>query len=484
MAGWLTLMLVIAVAGREATRELAVFQVMEMRSLIGLLLMWPLVRAAGGLAALKTQRLRDHATRNTVHYAAQYAWFAALTMIPLAQVVAIEFTMPIWIILLAAAFLGERITRWKVLAVALGLCGVALIVRPSASGLSPGQLVALAAALGFAVSVTMVKSLTGTDSALAIIFWMLVRAVAAGPAAGAVGVALAFARRLGLGAGGGLLRHLLALLHGPRDAPCRCHRGDADGLPARAAHRTGRLADLCRAAGPVHRGRHRADPGRQPAQPAPRRGAVEGGTACRARLITTLPLPPPTMNAPTRMTRLLCSSGVVLCLAACAGGEVGGTLSGLGSGLSVTLLNNGSDPLTLSSNGSFAFVDALEANAAYAVTVRTQPVGQTCSVSSGSGTIDADGTSIDSVRVDCAFAASLRGTVTGLLPGTALTLVNDGNPLAITADGAFAFSQTLTDGTAYNVSVQVQPVGATCAVQNGSGTFVAATFKDIVVSCS
>lgn len=174
MAGWLTLMLVIAVAGREATRELAVFQVMEMRSLIGLLLMWPLVRAAGGFAVLKTQRLRDHATRNTVHYAAQYAWFAALTMIPLAQVVAIEFTMPIWIILLAAAFLGERITLWKVLAVALGLCGVALIVRPSASGLSPGQLVALAAALGFAVSVTMVKSLTGTDSALAIIFWMLV----------------------------------------------------------------------------------------------------------------------------------------------------------------------------------------------------------------------------------------------------------------------------------------------------------------------
>ena len=174
MAGWLTLMLVIAVAGREATRELTVFQVMEMRSVIGLALLWPLVRAAGGVAALRTRRLRDHAARNTVHYAAQYAWFAALTMIPLAQVVAIEFTMPIWIILLAAAFLGERITVPKVLAVALGLLGVGLIVRPSTSGLSPGQLVALAAAVGFAVSVTMVKSLTRTDSAVAIIFWMLV----------------------------------------------------------------------------------------------------------------------------------------------------------------------------------------------------------------------------------------------------------------------------------------------------------------------
>ena len=174
MAGWLTLMLVIAVAGREAARDVAVFQLMLMRSLIGLLLLWPLLHANGGLAAVRTQRLRDHAARNSVHYAAQYAWFVALTLIPLAQVVAIEFTMPIWTILLAAAFLGERITRWKLLAVALGLLGVGLVVRPHASGLNAGQLVALAAALGFAVSVTLTKSLTRSDGALTIIFWMLV----------------------------------------------------------------------------------------------------------------------------------------------------------------------------------------------------------------------------------------------------------------------------------------------------------------------
>jgi drug/metabolite transporter (DMT)-like permease len=173
MAGWLTLMLVIAVAGREATRDVAVFQLMAMRSVIGLVLLWPLLHAYGGLAAIRTRRLRDHAVRNTVHYGAQYAWFVALTMIPLAQVVAIEFTMPIWAILLAAAFLGERITRWKLLAVALGLLGVGLVVRPDAAGLNTGQLVALAAAVGFAVSVILTKSLTRTDDALAIIFWML-----------------------------------------------------------------------------------------------------------------------------------------------------------------------------------------------------------------------------------------------------------------------------------------------------------------------
>jgi drug/metabolite transporter (DMT)-like permease len=174
MAGWLSLMVVIAVAGREVTRELAVFQVMELRSVIGLCMLYPLVRASGDFASMKTTRSRDHVARNVVHYAAQFGWFAALTMIPLAQVVAIEFTMPIWTALLAAAFLGERINVWKMLAVALGLVGVGLIVRPGGPGLSAGQTIALAAALGFAVSVTMTKSLTRSEGAVVIIFWMLV----------------------------------------------------------------------------------------------------------------------------------------------------------------------------------------------------------------------------------------------------------------------------------------------------------------------
>jgi drug/metabolite transporter (DMT)-like permease len=174
MGGWLSLMVVMAVAGREATNELQVFQVMEMRSIIGFAMLYPLLRAGGGLAAVRTARPLHHAARNVVHYAAQYGWFAALTLIPLAQVVAIEFTMPIWSALLAVAFLGERLDRGKTLAVALGVFGVGLIVRPATTGLDPGQLIALSAAVGFAVSVIMVKSLTRSDSALTIIFWMLV----------------------------------------------------------------------------------------------------------------------------------------------------------------------------------------------------------------------------------------------------------------------------------------------------------------------
>lgn len=184
MAGWLTLMVVIAVAGRQAMRELSVFQIMLMRSTLGIALLWPVIHAAGGLAAMRSQRLPQHGLRNVVHYAAQYGWFAALGLIPLAQVVSIEFTMPIWSAALAVAFLGERLNRGKLLAVALGLAGVAVIVRPWAgtatASAGQGQLIALAAALGFAVSIVLVKSLTRTDRAETLSFWMLVMQSAIG----------------------------------------------------------------------------------------------------------------------------------------------------------------------------------------------------------------------------------------------------------------------------------------------------------------
>jgi drug/metabolite transporter (DMT)-like permease len=174
MAGWLALMLIVAIAGREATRELNVFQVMELRSGLGFFMLYPLVRLNGGFAAMRTSRPLQHTGRNLIQYGAQLGWLFALTLIPLGQVVSIEFTMPIWTAILAASFLGERMTVWKVAAIVLGVVGVVVIVRPETGQINPGQLVALIAAVGFGISVAMMKSLTRTESALTIIFWMLV----------------------------------------------------------------------------------------------------------------------------------------------------------------------------------------------------------------------------------------------------------------------------------------------------------------------
>lgn len=180
MAGWLTLMLIVAVAGREAVREVNVFQLMEVRSVLGFLMLYPLIRLNGGFSIVKTARLHQHVARNLIHYGAQLGWFFALTLIPIGQVVAIEFTMPIWTAIMAASFLGERITAWKIAAIVLGIVGVIVIVRPAAGEVNPGQLIALAAAVGFGISVAMVKSLTRTEQTLAILFWMLVVQSAAG----------------------------------------------------------------------------------------------------------------------------------------------------------------------------------------------------------------------------------------------------------------------------------------------------------------
>ena len=180
MAGWLALMLLVAVAGREALRDLNVFQVMELRTIIGFCMLYPLVRINGGFSAMRTSRPLQHIGRNLIHYAAQLGWFFALTLIPLGQVVAIEFTMPIWTAILAASFLGERMTVWKISAIVLGVVGVIVIVRPATGEINPGQLIALGAAVGFGVSVAMMKSLTRTEKTVAIIFWMLVIQSAAG----------------------------------------------------------------------------------------------------------------------------------------------------------------------------------------------------------------------------------------------------------------------------------------------------------------
>lgn len=174
MAGWFAAMMMMIVAGRTALTELNPFEVMELRSLIGLVLFYPLVLRHGGLRRMATARPLTQVGRNVAHYIGQYLWFLALSMIPVAQVVSIEFTMPIWTAILASTFLGERITPRTGMAIALGLIGVVVIVRPGIGEANAGQLAMLFAAVAFAVSIVTMKSLTRSDPTVVIIFWMLV----------------------------------------------------------------------------------------------------------------------------------------------------------------------------------------------------------------------------------------------------------------------------------------------------------------------
>jgi drug/metabolite transporter (DMT)-like permease len=174
MAGSIASFVVMSVAGRATTAVLDVFEVLELRSALGLVMLLPLVHLAGGFAAMRTGRPLLHLGRNVFHYVGQFAWLYALTLIPLAQLISIEFTAPIWTALLAVSFLGEKLTRPRLTAIVLGLVGILIIVRPGVSPLQAGHLVVLGAAVFFGISLVMVKSLTRTDGVVRIIFWMLV----------------------------------------------------------------------------------------------------------------------------------------------------------------------------------------------------------------------------------------------------------------------------------------------------------------------
>lgn len=166
--------LAMSVAGRATTAELNVFQVLELRSVIGFFILLPLVMMSGGFAAMRTRRPLAHIARNVIHYTGQAAWLYALTLIPLAVLISIEFTTPIWTAILAVSFLGEKLSRPRLAAIVLGLVGVVVIVRPGVGSIDPGHLVVLGAAVCFGISLVLVKSLTRTDSVVRIIFWMLV----------------------------------------------------------------------------------------------------------------------------------------------------------------------------------------------------------------------------------------------------------------------------------------------------------------------
>lgn len=161
---------------------------------------------------------------------------------------------------------------------------------------------------------------------------------------------------------------------------------------------------------------------------------------------------------------------------------VGGSLFGLHGTL--VLQNNGSDGLTLTADGPFAFATSLAPEAAYSVSVQTQPANQICTVDNSSGTIaEAD---VTDVTVNCSTITRIvGGAVSGLDPSESVVLQNNGRDnLAVASDGSFAFATPVAQSGAYNVTVFAQPATQTCSVTNGSGTAGASDIGNVQVTCS
>ena len=171
MIGALFSFMAMAISGRELTADYSTFQILFFRSVIGVVLISMLV-ARTGWAQLRTQRAGAHLVRNITHFAGQYGWFYGLAFISLAEVIAIEFTTPIWTALLAWLLLGEKLTLPRVVALLFGIAGLLLILRPGMTVIQPAALAVLAGAVCYALSYIQTKSLTRTDTPLCILFYM------------------------------------------------------------------------------------------------------------------------------------------------------------------------------------------------------------------------------------------------------------------------------------------------------------------------
>jgi drug/metabolite transporter (DMT)-like permease len=162
-----------AVAARELLAHMGPFQILFVRSLVMMAIVLVIVAQAAD-AVTATRRLPLHVFRNVIHFGGQYCWVFAIGALPLATVFAIEFTMPVWTAILAALILKERLTRNRIVMLVLGLAGVLIILRPGFGLFHPAALVALAASLFYAGNMIATKRLSGTDSPLAVLFWMSV----------------------------------------------------------------------------------------------------------------------------------------------------------------------------------------------------------------------------------------------------------------------------------------------------------------------
>ena len=173
MLGAVASFVLMMVAGREIQAEMNTFELMLYRSAIGFAVVAAVLwQRPSGLATVRTDRPDLHVKRNIVHFAGQNLWFFAVATIPLSQLVALEFTNPLWVTVFAPFMLGERLTRTKVVAAGLGFLGVLIVARPGAAPLEIGHAAALLAAVGFALNTLFTKQIMHFDSVLCVLFWM------------------------------------------------------------------------------------------------------------------------------------------------------------------------------------------------------------------------------------------------------------------------------------------------------------------------
>lgn len=172
MTGAIASFTAMAIGGRAVSETLNTFEIMLFRSLIGLVIVLTLATLAGTRHEINKDRIGLHFIRNAAHFTGQNLWFYALPLVPLTQLFALEFTTPIWVIILAPLILKERLTWVGIAAAIIGFFGVLLVARPEASPIGIGFFSAAGCAVFFAITAILTRMLTRTETITCIMFFL------------------------------------------------------------------------------------------------------------------------------------------------------------------------------------------------------------------------------------------------------------------------------------------------------------------------
>ena len=155
---------------RILSDTMSTFEIVFWRMAVSMAMLLPWY-AWKGLHLLRTQRPGMHALRAVVNFSGMILWFYAISIVPLGKAVAIHFTLPLFLLLFAVIFLGERIGPRRIAATAVGFAGAMIVMRPGVIEIGWPELMILASAALYGGTVVFLKFMVKTETPLALTFY-------------------------------------------------------------------------------------------------------------------------------------------------------------------------------------------------------------------------------------------------------------------------------------------------------------------------
>lgn len=171
MLGFMFSITIMAICIRELSYKYSSFEIQNFRNIFSIIIIG-LIFIIKKNINLKSYQLKNNFVRNIFHFIGQSAWTWGLTVLPLATVFSLEFTMPIWAAIISILIFKEKINLNKIFFLIIGLVGTWIILVPDTKYIELNNIIVLFSAIAYAIAHNFTKELTKTDSILSILFFM------------------------------------------------------------------------------------------------------------------------------------------------------------------------------------------------------------------------------------------------------------------------------------------------------------------------